>query len=63
MNWGVIMHVAMALYLLAIYIWVQHAMIVMTRIRNDQREMYKDITELQRRLNIKEQSDERTRLH
>jgi hypothetical protein len=63
MNWGVIMHVAMALYLLAIYIWVQHAMIVMTRIRNDQREMYKDITELQRRLNIKEQPDERTRLH
>ncbi len=51
MNWGYIMHAAMALYLLAIFIWVQHAMIQLTRLRNDFKDMYGDITEIKHQLN------------
>ena len=61
MNWGYILHTAMALYLLAIFLWVQHAMIVMTRLLDDQKIMYEDITEIKRQLSISTQVYEGTK--
>ena len=61
MNWGYILHTAMALYLLAIFLWVQHAMIELTRLRNDQKIMYEDITEIKRQLSINTQIYECTK--